>query len=303
VTAPVVDLKRNSLDDGPGVRTVVFFKGCPLDCVWCQNPETKSAVQQIVYEPADCVGCGACARACGAARGDSAILVKPDRQYPVDKTRCLLCGACVDACPAGALRFAAVSFSADELLRKLLVDEVFYRNTGGGVTLSGGEPTLHMAFAAQLCRGLKERGIHVCLETCGMYDGEEFRRELLPYVDLVYFDVKLFDRAWHEKYCGLPNDVILENLCFLLDAARDKVLPRIPLIPGITTDRENLTAIRRFLLDRGAIRIGLIPYNPLWLSKERNIGMEPAYTRADWLSPGEKQEIREALDGLSFRGF
>ncbi len=295
----VVDLKRNSLDDGPGIRTVVFFKGCPLDCVWCQNPETKSAGPQISYDPADCLGCGRCTDTCDAA----AIRITPDRRYPVDTESCLLCGACTEACPTGALRIVGREYSADELCGKLLVDEVFYGNSGGGVTLSGGEPTLHMDFAAELARKLKERGINLCIETCGMYDGERFREELLPWVDLIYFDIKLFDSAEHEKYCGLPNEIIVENLGFLLGEAREKVLPRIPLIPGITATTENLSAIKTFLLEHGADRIGLIPYNPLWLSKTRDIGIEPAYTRAEWLSREEKGEIRTALRGLSFRDF
>lgn len=299
LTAPVVDLKRNSLDDGPGIRTVVFFKGCPLSCVWCQNPETRSFSEVLRYERDACLGCGACAEVCPSG----AVKITGGLHYPVEREKCILCGGCVNTCPSGALSFVGREYTADDLLGKILKDEVFFRNTGGGVTLSGGEPTVYMDFVSELSAKLKARGIGVCLETCGVYKNECFRRELLPNLDLIYFDIKLIDQNRHEKYCGLSNEIILSNLNMLIEDAREKLLPRVPLIPGITTGRENLLGIRQFLADRGFYRIGLVPYNPLWLSKSESIGFEPVYKNEAWLSAEEKEEIRDIFRDFEFPGF
>ncbi|MCL2128364.1 MAG: glycyl-radical enzyme activating protein [Treponema sp.] len=295
----ITALKRNSLDDGPGIRTTVFFKGCPLSCRWCQNPEAKSALQQIVYEAGNCVGCLECTRSCGSR----AIFIKSDGTYPVDRQKCTLCGQCVKACRTGALSFAGTAYGADQLCQKLLKDIVFFKNSGGGVTFSGGEPTLHLEYLSVLSQKLKENGIHLCIETSGFYDNERFERELLPFLDLVYFDIKIIDREKHKKYCGLYNDSILRNFETLFRSKKVKVLPRVPLVPGITAERENLIAIRDFFQSCGAVEIGLLPYNPLWLSKLPGIGATAEYSRAEWMTSAEKNEVKEIFKGFSFRNF
>jgi pyruvate formate lyase activating enzyme len=300
VTYPLVaDLKRNSLDDGPGIRTVVFMKGCPLSCVWCQNPETKSSQQQIVYEADKCIGCGECMNAC--MKG--AMEIKEDGSYPVDQEICQLCGKCIDACLAQALHFAGTAYSPEQLYKKLIRDEVFYKNSHGGVTFSGGEPTLHMSYLAEVAQKLKERNILICLETCGFYNRERFNRELLPLIDLVYFDIKIHDRDRHIKYCGVYNDIILENFAALYSSNKVKVLPRIPLIPGITMEESNLLAISDFLRNCRVKEIGLLPYNPLWLSKPQTIGMDREYEQSEWLKKEEKEIIKNIFREFSFKDF
>ena len=306
----ITSLKRNSLDDGPGIRTTVFFKGCLLSCVWCQNPETKSPFQQIAYDAADCVGCAQCVQACS----NKAVSIHQDGRYPVDRKKCRLtrgeqptgeqlCGQCISACESHALRFAGTAYTVDELCGKLLKDEVFYRNSNGGVTFSGGEPTLHMAFLSELARKLKENNIHLCIETCGFYDGECFEKDILPYLDLVYFDIKIFNNENHRKYCGVNNDNILHNFEALFRSKKAEVLPRIPLIPGITTSRDNLFSIRSFLKHCGVKEIGLLPYNPMWLSKLPSINAASDYNHAEWMTGREKDEVKEIFRDFTFRDF
>jgi pyruvate formate lyase activating enzyme len=295
----IVDLKRNSLDDGPGIRTTIFFKGCPLSCVWCQNPETKLPSQQVMYEADKCVGCQECMKACS----QSAIHISLDGAYPIDVEKCQLCGNCVRACLSKALQFAGEAYDLDDLCKKLMRDAVFFKNSNGGVTFSGGEATLHLDYVSQLARKLKENQIHLCLETCGLYHRERFDLELLPYLDLVYFDIKLFDGEKHRKFCGVPNDIILNNFKALIQDGRVAVLPRIPLIPGYTDDDENLESIRDFFKECGIKEIGLLPYNPLWLSKSRSLGVEPEKSFQDNRIKLDTRRIKKIFEDFSYRDF
>ena len=282
--ARIVDLKRDSLDDGPGIRSVVFFKGCPLRCVWCQNPEALSSRPELQVTMDACVACGRCVEACPARHA------RPAPARP-DPGGCEVCGACVTACPSGARRVVGDEVALDDLVARLARDEPFFRRSGGGVTLSGGEPTRHMAFAGALAAALSARGIHVLLETCGHFEWPSFERDLLPHLGAVYVDVKLMDPEAHRRHTGLHNQTILDNLRRLAHAARERagleVLPRVPLVPGITDSDENLSAIAVALSELGFPRAALLPYNPLWLTKHRALGHEPSYTHPDWMSDAE----------------
>ena len=295
----ITALKRNSLDDGPGIRTVVFFKGCPLSCVWCQNPEAISAAQQIVYERENCIGCSACMNVCE----QMAVSILENSDYPIDTQKCIQCGQCVNACKAKALRYAGTAYTIDELCRKLLKDAIFYKNSNGGVTFSGGEPTLYIDYLSALAQKLKAHNIHICLETCGFYNRESFEQKLLPFLDLIYFDIKLFDKETHAKFCGVPNDTILSNFESLFQNKKVPVLPRIPLIPGITVEKDNLLAIREFFHKWGVQEIGLLPYNPLWVSKLSSIGAAAQYERSEWMKLEEKAAVKEIFKDFNFRDF
>jgi len=262
----IVAVKRGSLADGPGIRTVVFFKGCPLRCVFCHNPETQQPEPEILFAEEHCLRCGACVRSCPRGAID---LGSPFR---IDRGRCDGCGLCVTACPGPALRLVGRYWTAEELAELLSRDAPFYRHSGGGVTLSGGECTLFPDYLEALLRLLKGRGIHVALQTSGYFDYEAFAAKILPWLDLVFFDVKFIDRHLSLRYLGRPNDRILNNLRRLLAQGSIEVRPRIPLIPGLTDSRENLTAIVDYLRRCGAADVSLLPYNPLGLEIYTRLG-------------------------------
>jgi len=262
----VFDIKRQTLDDGPGIRTAVFFKGCQLRCRWCQNPESQEGEAEIGFYPQECISCGDCVAAC---QQEAVSLDNPDR---IDRRRCERCGECAAACPGGGLRLIGRYYPVEELLDELLKDRAFYEVSGGGVTLSGGEPTLHPGYVAGLLRALKGQGIHTVLQTNGYFDWGEFSGTLLDQVDLIMFDVKLANPSEHEKCTGRDNRLILENLARLVKARPGAVLPRIPLIPGLTATDRNLREISQLLQGLRLNRCSLLPYNPTGFSKADRIG-------------------------------
>lgn len=266
----ILDIKGNSLDDGPGIRSVIFFKGCPLSCVWCHNPESKKAGAEIAFDDSECVGCDTCLDLCP----EKAL----SRNHPffIDRDRCTLCFACTDECPSGALSRVGREMTVDEIVAAVVRDKPFFDTSGGGVTLSGGEPTLFPDFLARLLTALKAEGIQTLLETCGQFNGAGFMEQVLPLVDVVYYDIKLIDPALHKKYCGVANRTILENFIRLSESAaagKFMLLPRTPLIPGITATSENLVAIAEFLAEHHIKKAQLLPYNPLWPTKNKKIGI------------------------------
>ncbi len=270
----VLEVKGNSLDDGPGIRSVVFFKGCPLSCVWCHNPESKQSVPEIAFDANACVGCGACRQVCPEGA------LSADNPFYVNRERCTLCFLCVDACPSGALERVGNFRTVDQVLEIILPDKPFFDTSGGGVTLSGGEPTLYMDFSSKLLAELQQRGIHTLVETCGQFKRDPFMGKIYPYCDAIYFDIKLIDSDRHKKYCGLPNETILDNFTQLAKAAEANgktLLPRIPLIPGITDSDNNLRGIANFLKQQGVKTAQLLRYNPLWHEKSDKIGVANPY--------------------------
>jgi pyruvate formate lyase activating enzyme len=295
--ATITNIKRNSLDDGPGIRTLIFFKGCPLSCVWCQNPETKSMEQEIIYDTEKCVKCLECQKICPHDAIDFFNF------YPILTNKCNYCGECIKVCNTGALTFTAFEYSIEDLLEVISKDIVFYKNSGGGITLSGGEATLQMKFASEFLKEVKKLNIHVCLETCGHFKYNQFSKLILPNLDLIYFDLKLFDSELHRRYCGIDNNIIMQNFKNLVRRGSIEVLPRIPLIPEITTTEENLISWREFLTNLGIKKIGLLPYNPLWVSKITKMGKEMEYSRETWLKKEEKEKIKEIFSEFEFRNF
>jgi len=265
----VVDIKGNSLDDGPGIRTVIFLKGCPLTCVWCHNPETRSPHLELAFSAANCVDCGACVASCPEDAIDRS------RAERIDRARCTVCGKCAESCPSRALRVVGRVMSVDEVVASVLRDKPFFDASGGGLTLSGGEPTQHMDFAGAVLRALKKHGVHTLVETCGLFSFERFRSAMVPWLDTIYFDLKLFDAGAHRRYCGVSNELILDNFARLhaLSLELDfELLPRIPLIPGITAERTNLDGIAAYLRALGVRRARLLPFNPTWHDKATQLG-------------------------------
>jgi pyruvate formate lyase activating enzyme len=285
----IVDVRPNSLDDGPGIRTTVFFKGCPLACVWCHNPEAIRSGPEIAFVEKDCIACGECMPLCEP----KALGLGPRAFF--DRAKCNVCGACADVCPTSALKAVGRYWEIDELLPLLTRDLPFYRNSGGGVTLSGGEATMFPHYVEELLRRLHEADVHTLVETCGLFRLETFRDRLLPHLDQIYFDVKFVDAALHERYTGRPNRVILANLEGLSTLAPGRVLPRVPLIPGLTAELDNLRAIGVFLRRLGFAEARLLPYNPLWAEKAVSVGRESGYRHEGWLSREEQSECERAF--------
>jgi pyruvate formate lyase activating enzyme len=258
-----VDIKRHSLEDGPGIRSVVFFKGCPLRCVFCQNPETQEFGPEIAFRSHLCIDCTSCMDSC--PRG----LPRPRL---VGSATCDACGACVYACPSGALALIGQRLSVDEIVDVVMRDEPYYRHSGGGVTLSGGECTAFPEFAGELLAGLVSRGISAAIETCGEFFYPQFAQWILPHVDPILFDVKLADDEAHVRFTGRSNQRIWANLARLLALVPERVQPRIPLIPGVTATRENLAAVAARLAELGARSLTLLPYNPLGVTMAESLG-------------------------------
>jgi len=270
----IAEIKGNSLDDGPGIRSVVFFKGCPLSCKWCHNPECISACQELQYDREKCIGCGRCIETCPEKA------IGKGNQFYIDREHCSSCFECSPACPSGALTVIGRYWQQEEIVKHVLRDKPFFDNSGGGVTLSGGEPSQFIDYTGELLKAFKEKNIHTLVETSGYFDISLFNEKILPLTDAIYFDIKLIDREEHRRYCGVDNSLILENLAELQSIARFgrfELLPRIPLVPGITTTTANLRAIAFFLEQHRFKKVSLLPYNPLWGDKLYSLGKPDPY--------------------------
>jgi len=288
----VTDVKRHSLEDGPGIRSVVFFKGCPLRCVFCQNPETQRPQAEVAFSEAECVRCGACERAC---RRGAIDMQSPGR---IARSRCDGCLACAAACPGRGLRAIGRYLSPPALAALLLRDRAFYRHSGGGVTLSGGEPTLFPDFLEALLPRLRGDGVHVALQTCGDFEYDEFAARILPHLDLIFFDVKIVAPEAHRRHLGAGNGRILGNLRRLIREAAVPVHPRIPLVPGITDGLDNLSSAVRLLRSAGATDVALLPYNPLGLGMAARLGRPAPPLPATFVDPGAERALFQAFRGL-----
>ena len=297
-TPLVLEIKGNSLDDGPGIRSVVFFKGCPLSCIWCHNPESKRTGVEISYDRGSCIGCGTCLKRC------SKLALNPANPTFVDREKCDLCFDCVSTCPAKAITRVGNEMTQDELLKKLLSDKAFYDISGGGVTLSGGEATLCTEWVGGLAKKLHENGVKVLIETCGFFDYEKVEEYLLPYISDIFCDIKIYDREAHRKYCGVYNDRILENFRRMY-ADREKygynIMPRVPLIPDITDTDENLTAIAEYMRDCGVEKTDLLPYNPTWYSKNDKLGISLSSELEGVTSWQSKEKLNHAKEIFKIR--
>lgn len=253
-TATIFDIERNSYVDGPGIRTTVFFKGCNLRCAWCHNPESQSAKPQMMFYKNKCTGCGKCKEKC-----------------PNVLEKCELCGKCTLYCPHDAREICGKEYTVDEAMREILKDKVFYENSGGGVTFSGGECMLQIDFLEEILKACKENGIHTAVDTAGHVPFEYFER-ILPYTALFLYDVKCFTEQLHIEGTGVSNKRILENLTRLSRETSVELIVRIPLIPTFNDDINELQKIARFLHPLRIRNVELLPYHPMGEHKYEALG-------------------------------
>lgn len=267
MTAAVFDIEKFAVHDGPGIRTTVFLKGCPLHCLWCHNPESQRREKEIFFTPEKCIGCGWCFKVCPKhchIAGETHLF---------DRADCIHCGACTEKCYAGALELAGKDMAVDEVLAEVLKDKVFYENSSGGMTLSGGEPMVHFEFILELLQKAKAAGLHTCIETCGYAPWEQYEK-ILPYIDLFLYDIKATDPEKHREFTGVTNELILENLR-KIDEAGGKSILRCPLIPGVNDGEEHLLAIAKLAESLNNVQeINLEPYHPLGVNKSARLGVK-----------------------------
>jgi pyruvate formate lyase activating enzyme len=262
----IFDIRHFTLDDGPGIRTTVFLKGCPLSCAWCHNPEGMNKNQEVAFHSERCIHCGTCKSVCPNRAIDM------ENKFRVITTRCDCCGRCTSECPTNALRIIGKYYSPDELVQILLSDKVFYRTSGGGVTFSGGEPTLFMDYLSGIFRELKNNDIHITIQTSGTFDSSIFKDKLLPFLDLILFDLKLMDDTDFHRWTGGNATLPLDNFERLCKQTDVRVIASVPLIPGITSTKKNLMSLKAFLKKSGCHEFIFRPYHPGGIAKSISLG-------------------------------
>jgi pyruvate formate lyase activating enzyme len=321
ITINLFDIERYAVNDGPGIRTVLFFKGCPLSCVWCSNPESQSEKPELFYRAGSCIGCENCVQACG-----DGLLSFPgtapgsDPTGPaggthedggeeraqsaggllIDDERCSGCGRCAEACYTGALSLAGKEWDLADVMEIVARDESFYRNSGGGVTFSGGEPTMQSKALYHAARSVKVHGYHTCIETCGYFRWERLE-PALPYLDLFLFDIKHLEPVVHEQVTGVSNRLILENLKRIAEEGRDFII-RFPLIPGINDSRDHVENMAGYLSKQApGSRIDVLPYHRLGNSKYSCLRRDYPLNGTPLLTDEKVEEVKKVLEGHGLR--
>ena len=284
----ICDIKRYAINDGPGIRIVIFMKGCNLNCAWCHNPESISARQEKMYASTKCIGCGTCVAACP----DKAIALTPEGII-TDAERCNLCGKCAEACPAKAIEMSGKLMSVAEIMNEIEKERVFFDQSGGGVTFSGGEPLLHHEFLIQLLDECGRRKIHRAVDTAG-FANTEILLEVAKRTDLFLFDLKMMDSEKHRKWMGVPNEKIRENLKILAETGAN-INIRIPLVGRVNNDEENMKATARFVAELSGEKkvVNLLPYHKIAQAKYQKLGRPDDFRLLE--EPTKEAQLR-ALD-------
>jgi len=283
----VLNIQRYSIHDGPGVRTTVFLKGCPLRCLWCANPESQKTGIELMYDEKLCMQCRRCVETCV-----NGAIIWRDSRIELQRGDCVACGACAEACPTEALEMAGKSMSYEDVYKEAVKDEMFYRKSGGGVTITGGEPTLHMDFLEYMSRRCRENGIHISVETCGYCD-EESIIKIGRLFDFIFFDIKQLDDRKHTTLTSGSNRKILANVRTLIERyyTDGNIVLRYPFIPGCNDSDEDMSALVIFWksLNRN-VKIEVLPYHRLGIAKYKKLGRE--YKLQDAMPP-RKERLSE----------
>ncbi len=293
--ATILEIVRMSTEDGPGIRTTVFFKGCTLKCAWCHNPESISIRPQLCWVGSRCIGCKTCLSVC---RENALTLTETGMQ--IDRTRCTGCGDCAEECPGTALELMGSQWQLDDLVAEVIKDRAYFETSNGGITISGGEPTIQAGFASQFLKALREKGLHTALDTCGQCSREALE-QTLPYAAMVLFDIKLIEPEAHKKLTGHDNTRILDNLLYAADYIRAHVYPsemwiRTPIIPGATATHGNISGIGQFIashLDGVVSRWELCAFNNLCRDKYLRLDQSWAFADESLLEKSFLEELAE----------
>ena len=261
----IFDIKRYAIHDGPGIRTTVFLKGCPLNCLWCHNPEGKVREQEFMWWKERCIGCRDCQSVCT----EGAISFSDDSLL-LDKRKCDQCGACVDACHSQALKMVGKKMTVTQVMKEIEKDIVFYDESAGGATFSGGEPLMQPDFLHRLLKACKELGIHTAVDTCGYANSDDLL-EISKHVDLFLYDLKVINDEKHMEFTGVSNKLILENLKKLSHNGQ-KIIVRFPLIPGVNDDEEDILELGAFVSSLGNVReLSILPYHKAGVEKVKRL--------------------------------
>jgi len=294
LTGTIFNIQRYSIDDGPGIRTTVFVKGCPLSCPWCSNPESQCADPVVLYRYTACKKCGTCVKVC-----PQQCITLFDDGIVIDREKCTVCGTCVKNCSAEALKISGETVTVDQVWKTIRKDEVYYETSGGGVTCSGGEILTQPDFVAEIFKKCRDNGIHTCADTSG-FGSADAMRTILEYTDLVYFDLKHSDPEEHKKLTGVSLDVVVSNLK-LCDESGTAITIRIPLIPERNNTAETLTGIAGIVKENAPnANISLLPYHKYGVGKYKSIGM--VYSLDD-LRENTQEELDKAVEIFENAGF
>ena len=291
----VFDIQHYCIHDGPGVRVNVFLKGCPLKCLWCQNPESQKLHSEIMHNFDKCIGCGKCITVCpyGAI---NAREKDGERLITTDRSKCSVCGKCVEACQENARNVAGKQLSVSEVFEKVNQDKIFF-GSEGGITVTGGEPLVQYAYTKELLKTCKENGINTCIETCGYADWKKVK-EVMEYVDLVLYDVKHMDIKQHKICTGVGNEIILDNLKMISQVLNKSIIIRVPIIPGYNAAKENIKALGEFIKREvpTCVEVNLLPFHKMGESKKIQLEEENSFKSR---SPEEMEmeELRAVIRG------
>jgi len=293
LTGIVFDIQRFSLHDGSGIRTIVFLKGCPLSCQWCSNPESQNMKPVIMYKRENCFHCGRCIAACKQEA------VGPDKRIRINRDRCVGCGECANTCPSGALALKGRRMSVQQVVRELKKDATTYRRSGGGITLSGGEPLMQYEFAAGLLQACKGQGWNTAIETTGIGSGQAIEK-VIPYTDTVLLDIKHMDGDQHKKYTGVDNKLVLKNAPRICRISNTVI--RVPVIPGFNFSVDAIKKIAEYARTLTGIRtIHLLPYHSFGANKYELMGRAYLMKHVKPLQPEELEECKAAVESYGFR--
>jgi len=288
-TAIIFDIKRYAIHDGPGIRTTVFLKGCPLKCLWCHNPESWSEQPQLALRTARCIRCGRCLQAC---KNNAISLI--EKSYITNPQNCTACGTCVDACPSAAREMIGKPFNINDLMKEIEKDVIFFDQSGGGVTFSGGEPLMHPEFLLEILKLCRHKEIHTCIDSA-CYAPQDILEKVAASADMFLCDLKHMQTFMHQRFTGVGNEIILQNIS-CLSTLNKTIIIRVPIIPGFNDDHKNIEAIGRYVVSlKGVMRIDILPYNPGGLEKSDRLIYEYDLMESKTPSPAQMEEIAQIL--------